>query len=80
VLDNATPQLRAAVKVLMAVVTGLIIGALAVLGIELFGLATVGTAMSVLVLGYFVYLAYTIALSQEQYRDSLKNLQDTIRE
>ena len=79
-LDNSTPQIRAAVKTVFFVLTVLITAALVILGTEAFGFALVGTVLAAAVFCYFVYLAYTITLGQEQYRDTLKSLQKTIKE
>jgi hypothetical protein len=79
-LDNSRPQTRAAVKTVMFLVSVLGTAALVVLGMEMFGLATVGMVLAAAVFCFFVYMAYSITLSQEQYRDTLKDLQRTIRE
>jgi hypothetical protein len=79
-LDNSTPEIRALTKTVFFVLSLLIISAATVAGLELFGLAATGLAAAVLILCYLIYLAYSITLAQEQYRDQLKNLQSTIRE
>ena len=78
-LDNSTPQIRALVKTVFFVLTILIAAGLTVAGLEYFGLAIMGTISGVLILCYLIYLAYSITLTQEQYREGLKNLQSTIR-
>jgi heme A synthase len=79
-LDRSTPQVRALTKTVFFVLTVLISAGLVILGLEVFGLATVGMVLAVAVFCFFVYLAYSITLSQEQYRDQLRELQKTVRE
>ena len=79
-LDNSTAQIRALTKTVFFVLSILIIAGLTVAGLQYLGLAIMGTISGVLLLCYLIYLAYSITLSQEQYRDQLRELQKTIRE
>jgi hypothetical protein len=79
-LDQSTPQIRALTKTVLFVLTMLITAALVVAGLEYFGPATVGTGAALALLCYFIYMAYSITLSREQYRDTLRDLQKTFKE
>jgi hypothetical protein len=79
-LDQSTPQIRALTKTVFFILTLLITAALVIGGLEFFGPATVGTGAALALLCYFIYMAYRITLSQEQYKDTLKDLQKTVRE
>jgi hypothetical protein len=78
-LDNSTPRIRALVKTVFFVLSILIAAGATVAGLEYFGLAIMGTVSAVLIFCYLIYLAYSITLAQEQYRQGLKDLQSTIR-
>lgn len=78
-LDNSTPQIRALVKTVFFVLVAAAIAIIATIATIAFGIESVGLAISVLILGYFIYMAYTIELSKEQYRLKLQELQNTIR-
>lgn len=79
-LDNSTPQIRALVKTVFFVLTVLISAGLVILGIEVLGMAVMSTVLLVLVLCFFIYLAYSITLSQERYQQCLRELHKTVRE
>jgi Ca2+/Na+ antiporter len=79
-LDNSTPQIRALVKTVFFILSLLVTMAVVMMGTEIFGLATVTTAVAVLVLAYLIYLVYSITLGQEQYRDTLNKIEREINQ
>ena len=77
---NASPEIRAVVKLVMFVLTVLVAAA-----IGIFGTMTLGAGNMIFVLGAALMLLcfkifYDIQLSQERYKDELQRLQQTIRE
>jgi uncharacterized membrane protein YfcA len=76
---NASPQIRALVKVvflLLAMMVGVVVTALTAL---YFGPGTILIALGLILLAYLLKMFYEHQLIEEQYRDELQRLHNTIR-
>ena len=76
---NASPQIRALVKVvflLLAMMIGVIVTALIAL---YFGPGTILIAMGLILLSYLVKVFYDSQVAEEKYKDELQRLHETIR-
>ena len=68
------PEIRALLKVLAVLASGMIGGLVVVLGITLFGLQTTGLALAIAALGYLFYIAYSIELDRQRSLDRLNSI------
>jgi hypothetical protein len=75
-----TPQIRALIKVAMFLVSIMIVSLAAVYASLLLGPGTVMIAFGLVLLAVFTKLFYDSAVSEEQYRDTLRSLQSTIKD
>ena len=76
---QATPQIRALVKVVMlllAILIGTVVLALVALH---FGPGTILIALGFFMLAYLIKMFYDSQVAEEQYKDELRRLQSTIR-
>jgi uncharacterized membrane protein YfcA len=77
---NATPQIRALVKVVMLLLA-MMVGSLVLALIALhFGPGTILIALALVLLAYLIKMFYDSQVAEEQYRDTLKELQATMKE
>jgi len=76
---QATPQIRALVRVVMlllAILIGTVVLALVALH---FGPGTILIALGFFMLAYLIKMFYDSQVAEEQYKDELRRLQSTIR-
>jgi len=77
---QASPEIRAVVKMVMFALAMLATAALTVVLLEVFGLAVVLKVLGIALLVFTLKMFYDIQVSQERYRDELARLQKTVRE
>jgi uncharacterized membrane protein YfcA len=76
---NASPQIRALVKVvflLLAMMIGTVLMALTALH---FGPGTILVALALVLLAYLIKMFYDSQVAEEQYKDELRRMHETIR-
>ena len=77
---QATPQIRALVKVVMLLLA-MMIGTVVIALIALhFGPGTILVALALVLLAYLVKMFYDSQVAEEQYKDELQRLHRTIKE
>jgi len=76
---QATPEIRALVKVAFFLLSILIVSLVSVYFSMIYGPDTVMIGAGLVLLAVFVKLFYDTAVTDERYRDTLKEMQNTIR-
>jgi uncharacterized membrane protein YfcA len=76
---NATPEIRALVRVIMLLLAMLVGSLVLALTALHFGPGTILIALGLILLAYLLKMFYDSQVIEEQYRDELQRLQSTIR-
>jgi hypothetical protein len=77
---NASPEIRAVTKLVMFALTMLVAVALSLILLEVYGLAVVLQVLGIALLVFTLKIFYDIQVSEERYKDKLKELQATMKE
>jgi uncharacterized membrane protein YfcA len=77
---NTTPEIRALVRVIMLLLAMLVGSLVLALTALYFGPGTILIALGLILLAYLLKMFYDSQVIEEQYRDTLRELQSTIRE
>jgi fatty acid desaturase len=77
---QASPEIRAVVKLIMFVLTVLVAAAIGIFGAMTLGVGNMMIVMGVALMLLMFKVFYDIQVADERYRDELARLQKTVRE